>query len=123
MPALTPFVEKCYGERPAPVFFQKDSGERQKIEFANGVHQGDAMGPALFACQRIREELELRVLKPLLTSTTSASLCQIQHELRETDIAINPSKTVVLPLQGHVPTPKEITLLGGMVFTLRKGVG
>ena len=66
MPALTPFVEKCYGERPAPVFFQKDSGERQKIEFANGVHQGDAMGPALFCMsllpvlKRIREEFEPR---------------------------------------------------------------
>ena len=31
-PALTRFVAKCYGERPASVFFQMDSEERTKLE-------------------------------------------------------------------------------------------
>ena len=48
VPALTPFIAKCYGERPAPVFFQMDSGERRKIECSSGVQRGDAMDPALF---------------------------------------------------------------------------
>ena len=36
-PALTGFVAKCYGERPASVFFQMDSGERTKLECSRGV--------------------------------------------------------------------------------------
>ena len=66
VPALTPFITKCYGERPAPVFFQIDSGERRKIECSGGVQQGDAMGSALFCLpllpvlKRIREEFEPR---------------------------------------------------------------
>ena len=48
VPALTPFVAKCYGEMPAPVFFQMESGERRKIDCSSGVQQRDAMGPALF---------------------------------------------------------------------------
>ncbi|CAN0536487.1 unnamed protein product, partial [Scytosiphon promiscuus] len=67
-PALTPFIEKCsYGERPAPVFFQIDSGERRKIERSSGVQQkGNAMGPALFCMpplpvlKQAREEFEPR---------------------------------------------------------------
>ena len=47
VPALTPFVAKCNGERSATVFFQMDSGERRKIDCSSGVQQGDAMGSAL----------------------------------------------------------------------------
>ena len=63
-PALTGFVAKCYGERPASVFFQMDSGERTKLECSRGVQQGDAMGQALFCLPlrpvltRVREEHE-----------------------------------------------------------------
>ena len=66
MPALMPFIAKCCGERPAPVFFQMDSGERRNIECSSGVQQGDAMGPALFCMpllrvlKRIRKEFEPR---------------------------------------------------------------
>ena len=38
----------------------------------------------------------------------------LQHELCELSIAMNPSKTVALPPKGHVPTPEEIALLGGI---------
>ena len=48
VPALTPFIAKCYGARPAPVFFQMDSGGRRKIGCWREVQQGDAMGPAVF---------------------------------------------------------------------------
>ena len=48
VPALTPFVAKCYGERLAPVFFQMDSGERRRIDCSSGVQQGDATELALF---------------------------------------------------------------------------
>ena len=48
VPAYTPFVAKCYGERSAPVFLQMDSGERRKMDCYSEVQQEDAMGPALF---------------------------------------------------------------------------
>ena len=48
VPALTPFVAKCYDERLAPVFFQMDSGERRRIDCSSGVQQGDATELALF---------------------------------------------------------------------------
>ena len=66
VPALTPFVAKCYGEMSAPVFFQMESGERRKINCSSGVQQGDAMGPALFCMpllpvlKRTRAESEPR---------------------------------------------------------------
>ena len=61
---LTSFVAKCYGESSAPVFFQMDSGERNKIDCSCGVQQGDAIGPALFCMpllpvlKQTREEFE-----------------------------------------------------------------
>ena len=48
VPALTPFVAKCYGEMSAPAFFQMESGERRKVDCSSGVQQGDAIGPAFF---------------------------------------------------------------------------
>ena len=66
VPALTPFVAKCYGERSTTVFFQMDSGERRKIDCSSGVQQVDAMEPALFCMpllpvlKRTREEFEQR---------------------------------------------------------------
>ena len=63
-PARTPFIAKCYGERPAPVFFQTDSGEKRRIDCSSGLQQGDAMRPALFCMpllsvlKRTREEFE-----------------------------------------------------------------
>ena len=83
IPALTPFVAKSYGERPAPVFLQIASTERRKIECSGGVQQGGAMGPALFCMsllrvlKRLREEP--RSVEPLPTSMTSAAVCQRSH--------------------------------------------
>ena len=37
VPAFTPFVTTCYGDKSAPVFFQMESGERRKIGFSSGV--------------------------------------------------------------------------------------
>ena len=63
-PAFTGFVVKCYGEKPASVVFQIDSGERTKLECSRGVQEGDAKGPVLFclplrpALTKVREEYE-----------------------------------------------------------------
>ena len=48
LPALTPYLVKCYGERSAPVVFRMESGERRKIDCFSGVQQGEAMGPVFF---------------------------------------------------------------------------
>ena len=78
-PALTGFVAKRYGERPASVFFQVDSGERTKLECYPEVQQGDAVGPALSCLPllpvltRVREEDESQGVKSMHTSTTSLS--------------------------------------------------
>ena len=65
LPALTPFVAKCYGTRPADVFFRMDSGETRTIVCSSGVHQGDPMRPVMFCLalrpglRRFREEFEV----------------------------------------------------------------
>ena len=41
VPALTPFVAKCYGTRPADVFFRMDSGDSRTITCSSGVQQGE----------------------------------------------------------------------------------
>ena len=55
-PALMGIAARCYGERPASVFFQMDSRERTKLECSRRVQQGDAMGQALF-CLPLRPVL------------------------------------------------------------------
>lgn len=57
-PALTGFVAKCQGKGPASAFFWTDSGERTQLECSGGVHQRDAVGPALF-CLR-QEPMRMR---------------------------------------------------------------
>ena len=64
LPALTPLVAKCYGIRPADVFFRMHSGETRTIACSSGVQQGDPMGPAMFCLvlrpglKRFRQEFE-----------------------------------------------------------------
>ena len=64
MPALTPLVAKCYGSRPADVFFRMDSGETRTITCSSGVQQRDPMEPAMFCLalrpglKRFQEEFE-----------------------------------------------------------------
>ena len=66
VPELMPFIAKCYGERPAPIFFPMASGERRQTECSSGVQQKDAMGTALFCVpllpllKRVREEFQPR---------------------------------------------------------------
>ena len=40
VPALTPFIAKCYGERPALVFFQMDSGSGKDRMFQRSAGRG-----------------------------------------------------------------------------------
>ena len=115
VPALTPFVAKCYGEMSAPVYFQMESGERRKMDCSSGVHQGDAMGPALFCMsllpvpRRARAEFEPRGVEAFaclddisigmveITPDNREVVPFLQRELSNVVIAINPSKTVALP--------------------------
>ena len=132
VPALTPFVARCYGERSATVFFQMDSGERRKIDCSGGVQQGDAMGPALFCMRllpvlkRTPEEFEQRGVEAFAyLDDISIGMMEItpdrvevvpffQRELANIGIAINPRNTVDLPAKRHVPTPEEVSLLEGI---------
>ena len=141
VPALTPFVAKCYGEMSAPVFFQMESGERRKIDCSSGVQQGDAMGPALFCMpllpvlKRTREEFEPRGVEAFaylddisigmmeITPDTVEVVPFLQRELSNIGIAINPSKTVALPPKGHVPTPEQIALLEGIGVSIAERGG
>ena len=125
VPALTPFVAKCYGEMSALVFFQMESGERRKIDCSSGGQQGDAMGPALFCMpllpvlKRTRAEFEPRGVKALAyLDDSSIGMMEItpdtvevvpfrQRELSNIGIAINPSKTVALPPKRHVPATTQ----------------
>ena len=43
-PALTPPVAKCYGARPADMFFRMDSGETRTIACSSGVCRGTPWG-------------------------------------------------------------------------------
>ncbi|CAM9638177.1 unnamed protein product, partial [Laminaria digitata] len=64
VPALTPLVAKCYGTRPADVFFRVASGETRTIACSSGVQHGNAMRPALICLalrpglKRLREEFK-----------------------------------------------------------------
>ena len=45
----------------------------------------------------------------------------LQYELCKIGTTTNPSKTVALPPKGHVPTPEEIALLGGIDVRIAEG--
>ena len=86
-------------------------------------------GPALFSMpllpvlKRTREEFEPKGVKAFaylddvsiamveVTSDAVDVVLVLQRELASNGIAMNPSKTVVLPPKGHVPTLEEIVLL------------
>ena len=129
VPALTPFVAKCYGARPADVFFRMDSGETRTITCSSGVQQGDPMGPAMFCLalrpglKRFREEFEGEGVEAFaymddislglmgVTANTIRAITFLRRELDDIGIVVNPTKTVVLPPKGHAPTVEEISLL------------
>ncbi|CAM9536161.1 unnamed protein product, partial [Laminaria digitata] len=131
-PALTGFVAKCYGERPASEFFQMDSGKRTKLECSRGVQQGDAMRPAVFCLplrpvlMRVRGEYESQGVKAYahldnitiaaheITPDTVGVVPFLEREFTARGIHLNPGKTVALAPKGHVPPPAEIALLAGV---------
>ena len=128
VPALTPFVVKCYGTRPADVFFRMDSGETRTIASSSGVQQRDPMGPAMFCLalqpglKRFREEIEGEVETSAYMNDVSVGLLRItantirafaflRRELEDIGIVVNTSKTVALSPKGHAPTAEDISLL------------
>lgn len=104
------------------------------MDCSSGVQQGDPVGPALFCMpllpvlERVREEFEPRGVEGCaycdgisighhtryVTPNTQEVEPLFQHELCEIGIAINPSKPVTLPPEGHVLTPEELPLLEGI---------
>ena len=129
VPALTPFVAKCYGDMSAPGFFQMESGERRKIDCSSGVQQEDAMGPALFCMpllpvlKRTRATFEPRGAEAFaylhnisigmmeITPDTVEVAPFLQRELSNIGIGINPSKTVALPPKGTYPRRNKTPFL------------
>ncbi|CAN0339095.1 unnamed protein product, partial [Laminaria digitata] len=127
--ALTPLVAKCYGTRPADVFFRMDSGETREIAWSSGVQQGGPMGPVMFCLafrpglQPFREEFEGEGVEAFayiddvslglmgIEANTVRAFAFLRRELDDIGIVINPAKTVALPPKGHAPTAEEISLL------------
>lgn len=96
--------------------------------------------PLLPVLKRVREEFERRGVDAFIflddvsigmseiTPNTVRDVPFLRHELCKRGIAIKPSKTVALPPKGHVPTPEEIGLPGGIDVRIAergevKGVG
>ena len=129
MPALTLFWAKCYGTRPAGVFFRMDSGETRTIACSSGVQQGDLMEPAMFCLalrlelKRFREEFEREGVEAFaymddvslglmrITADTVRAFAFLRRELEDIGIVVNPAKTIALPPKGYAPTSEEISLL------------
>ena len=115
VPALTPSVAKCYGTRPADIFFRMDSGEARTIACSSGVQQGDPMGPAMFrlalrpGLKRFREESEGEGVEAFaymddvslgltrITADTVRAFAFLRQELEDIGIVVNPAKTVAPP--------------------------
>ena len=124
VPALTLFVAKCYGSRPADVFFPMDSGETRTIACSSGVQQGDPMGPAMFCLalrpglKRFREEFEGEGAEAFaymddvslgltrITADTVGAFAFLRQELEDIGIVVNPAKTVAYHPKG---TPRRRT--------------
>ncbi|CAN0583139.1 unnamed protein product, partial [Laminaria digitata] len=118
VPALTPLVSKCYGTRPADVFFRMDSGETSTIACSSSVQQGDTMGPAMFCLalrpklKRFRQELEGEGVEAFaymdgvslgltgITANTVRAFSFLRRELDDIGIVVNAAKTVALPPKG-----------------------
>ena len=99
------------------------------------------MGPTLFCIlllpvlKRIRAEFEPRGVEAFaylddtsigmmeITPDTVEVVPFLQRELSNNGIAINPSKTVPLPLNGHAPTPEKIALLEGIGVSIAERDG
>ena len=129
VPALMPFVSKCYGTRPADVFFRVDSGETRTIACSSGVQQGDPLGPAMFCLalrpglKRFREEFEREGVETFaymddvsldlmkITVDTVRAFAFLRRELEDIGIVVNPANTIALPPKGYAPTAEEVSLL------------
>ncbi|CAN0389470.1 unnamed protein product, partial [Laminaria digitata] len=114
VPALTPFVSKCYGTRPADVFFRMDTGESRTIACSSGVQKGDPMGPTMFCLalrpglKRFRQEFEGEGVEAFaymdyvslgltgITANTVRAFAFLRRELDDIGIVVNAAKTVAL---------------------------
>ena len=129
VPAFTPLVAKCYGTRPADLFFRTDPRETRTIACSSGVRQGDPIGPAMFCLamrpglKRFRQEFERETVEAFaymddvflgLTGITANAVrvfAFLRRELDDICIVVKDAKTVVLSPKGHAPTVEEISLL------------
>ena len=115
VPALTPFVDKCYGTRPADVLFRVDSGKTGTIACSSGVQHGNPMGPAMFwlalrpGLKSFREEFEREGVEAFayvddvslgrmgITGNTVRAFAFLRREIEDIGIVVNPAKTIALP--------------------------
>ena len=129
VPALTPFVAKCYGTRPADVFFRVDSGKTRTITSSSGVRQRDPMGPGMFCLafrpglKRFREEFKKEGVEAFaymddvspglmrIAADTIRAFAFLRWELEDIGIVVNRAKTIALPSKGYASTAEEILLL------------
>ena len=129
VPTITPLAAKCYGTKPADVFFRVDSGKTRTTTCSSGVKQGGPMGSVMFCLalrlglKRFREEFEGEGVEafaymddvPLglmgVTTNTARAFAFLRRELEAIGIVVNTAKTVALPPKGHAPTAEEISLL------------
>ena len=100
VPALTPLVAKCYGTRPADVFFRMDSGETTTIACSSLIQLGDPMGPAMFCLalrpglKRFRQEFEREGVE-VFAYVDDVSLAFLRRELDNIGIVVNDAKTAL----------------------------
>ena len=129
MPALTPLVAKCYGTRPADVFFSDGLRGDQDDRLLQRCSAGGPHSPAMFflALQpepaRFREEFDGQGAEAFsymddvslglmgVTASTVRAFAFLRRQLDDIGIVVNPAKTVAPPPKGHAPTAKEISIL------------
>ena len=91
--------------------------------------------PLMLVLKRARAEFEPRGVEAFtyladirfgmeIAPDTAEVSTFLQRDLSNIGIALNPSKTVVLPPKGHIPTAEQITLFGGIGVRIagREGV-
>ena len=101
-PGLTGFVAKCYGERPAVVFFPMESGLRPVLMRARDGYESKGVEAYTYHDDSI-------VAAHDVTPGTMGGVPFVERELTRRGIHFNPGETVASASPGQVPMPVEIS--------------